>query len=88
MQQVALDFDGQVLQQHGANGSFQLVRIEIRTAFHDDLADFADNAYTTANYSANDFAPPDVTIVDNYTSAGQDTNGDGLYPIGRATARS
>ncbi len=77
--QMQLDFDGKLLRLQGVNGPYKLVHIELRTGDEGDIADFADNAYTTAAYAVTIFLAPAVTYTGAYADTGVDSNSNGLF---------
>ena len=78
---VALSFDGEALFQNGVDGPYSL-RV-VRMAEEDGLAllpvDELSNAYMTAAYGYLEFQHVPIVLTGNGTSAGRDTDGNGLF---------
>ncbi|MCE7983042.1 MAG: hypothetical protein DYG89_17800 [Caldilinea sp. CFX5] len=77
--QMQLAFDGKLLRLQGENGPYKLAHVELRTGDEGDVADFADNAYTTAAYSMTSFVAPAVTYNSAYADSGVDSNNNGRF---------
>lgn len=72
------DFDGIEISEGGIDGPYT-VTFELFNGFGDHQIDYKENAYTTSNYSVNDFKIKDVHFTDKYTDQGLDLNNDSKY---------
>ena len=77
---MTLDFPGGALSANGANGPYQVAAVTLLDSAG-NVVDYQKLAHATQAYAYTDFAPPLISLTNQYREEARDTNGDGGYDL-------